>query len=326
MAKRQGRDFARGEVDRLMQWRSDRWLRDFDTGQACAPLALARAPEVRVQATRAEMDKPFITGLTFSPVDRPAQDSSHEVALSRSGVLRLVPFQHAGTLASCALHLFMVALAFALLTTQNDPGAGGHNIDAIEISLVTSDVLVSRETHAVLAAAAPALEQVAQDSAFENEATRAAEDPPPDKAASPENDAQQTHHEADESLVAALKLAAPTPPPASVASASATGHSSAPQQNGAAAASAGELTRFASDVRATLGRNKPRVQGMRGTLVMQFTIAPDGTVAQAQVATGSGQAKLDALIKAMIERIRFPAPPSRASEKQRTFIVPFRMR
>jgi TonB family protein len=59
---------------------------------------------------------------------------------------------------------------------------------------------------------------------------------------------------------------------------------------------------------------------------MQFTIAPDGTVAQAHVATGSGQAKLDDLIKAMIERIRFPAPPSRASEKQRTFIVPFRMR
>jgi protein TonB len=52
-----------------------------------------------------------------------------------------------------------------------------------------------------------------------------------------------------------------------------------------------------------------RAAGARGTVLVEFTIAPDGSVAQHRLLQSSGFAVLDGAVQALFSEIRFPKPP-----------------
>lgn len=227
---------------------------------------------------------------------------------------------------SVSVHCAFAALAVFAIQRASDPGSAGQVIEAIEISLVASEVIESRTAQSEQAAAAPM--QPTTEESQDSEKT-AAPAKPSETDGSPEDAmlaATPPPEQSDESLNAVADPPRSEPPPSQSPASAQSGVSARPPVQGAAAASAGEMNRFASQVRATLGRNKPRVQNLKGTLVIAFTIARDGAVAQARIDQSSGQDRLDQIVLNAVRKIVFPPPPPSASDRQRTFVVPFRIR
>lgn len=93
---------------------------------------------------------------------------------------------------------------------------------------------------------------------------------------------------------------------------------------GEASASQGSMARYARDVALVVGRSRPKGVGLKGKVTVEFTLSADsGTLLTANVVKSSGSAKLDALAVAVIEKARYPTPPTGMTTSQLTYRVPF---
>ncbi len=84
------------------------------------------------------------------------------------------------------------------------------------------------------------------------------------------------------------------------------------------------MNRYARDVALVIGRNSPRGVGLKGKVLIEFTLSPhDGTLQATAVAIPSGMAKLDQLALSAIAKGKYPPPPPGMSARDLTFRVPF---
>lgn len=99
-----------------------------------------------------------------------------------------------------------------------------------------------------------------------------------------------------------------------------------PTASSAVSASTNEwLPAYARLLRARIEQVKPKGVASPGVTVVTFTVASDGSLATAEISSGSGNARLD---RTALDAIRaaapFPFPPAGATATQRTFVVPYR--
>lgn len=90
----------------------------------------------------------------------------------------------------------------------------------------------------------------------------------------------------------------------------------------AAGASAGELARYALQVRKVLARHQPKHIALRGRVMIGFGIRSSGAVSYVEVVRSSGHAKLDQSAVAAIRSISFPPPPAGMTPKQLSYNIP----
>ena len=112
---------------------------------------------------------------------------------------------------------------------------------------------------------------------------------------------------------------------AEIVAGGATAQSSA--ENGVAegrtGASAGQLTKFAMEVRMALGRSRPKHDGLRGRALIIFALSDAGGIRFADIAKSSGSERLDRLALRAVETATLPKPPTGLTDAQRTYTVPF---
>jgi protein TonB len=220
--------------------------------------------------------------------------------------------QAAAVCVALALHAGVV-LALMTHPPQELEGAGGQHLEAIEVTIVQSAVFESRDTQQVEQAAAEKGEVTPE----EGEQTPTKTEEPPlqeEMQASIEPEPQPPPPEE------------PPKPPESQPGATAAGVDASTPASGAAAAGAGVISRYAGEVRRALARNKPDGRGRQGTATITFTIAPEGKVKAAEITQSSGNALLDKAALASVERTSFPRPPGGMTERELTYVVPFRFR
>ena len=92
---------------------------------------------------------------------------------------------------------------------------------------------------------------------------------------------------------------------------------------GSAGASPGQLARYAMAVRLALGKTRPKYQGDRGLVSIQFVVSQAGDVLFAEIAKTSGSGRLDEAALSAIRNTHLPQPPTGMTERQRTYVVPF---
>jgi periplasmic protein TonB len=214
--------------------------------------------------------------------------------------------------AAVALHIG-AALAFVLQPAVDEAsGAGGQYLEAIEISIVANAVLESRDTQPVEQAAAEKGEVVPEVG-----------EQAPEEQPEPKPDEMQAAIEPDEPQPKPPEEQ-PKPPQAQGGAISAGLEASTPVASGAAAASAGVMNRYAAEVRRALAKNKPDGRGRRGVAIVAFTITPVGKATAVRVTTSSEDEMLDKAALAAVEQTAFPAPPAIMSERDLTYVIPFR--
>ncbi len=231
------------------------------------------------------------------------------------------PAQLTGWVVALAAH---AALLYGLLhaPAHEMDGGGGRLADAISVTLVSSQASESRET-AVAQPDATAAEVARVDE------TDGAAPLPPAREATPGDDAEKREEKTE------APAAEPVPPVEAIAEApaeperrkqdasalsaggvSARGEADAPPQSARAGASAGIARDYSRQVSMVLSRTKPRTVYETGVVEVEFRIAPDGTLASVGVSRSSGNAKVDELAVAALQKARFPAPPPTMTTEQ----------
>ncbi|MEQ1615833.1 MAG: energy transducer TonB [Hyphomicrobiaceae bacterium] len=105
--------------------------------------------------------------------------------------------------------------------------------------------------------------------------------------------------------------------------ASSRAQSESVDQEGAAGASAGQLARYAVLVRIAVGKVRPRHSGGKGRVQVSFALTEDGGLRNVEISDSSGKAGLDQAALEAVRRAAFPRPPAGTTDKQRTYVVPF---
>ncbi len=122
----------------------------------------------------------------------------------------------------------------------------------------------------------------------------------------------------------------PTEPPTKPAAKSQkqVGVSGANARNGSSrrvSASLGDVRSYAAKVRAHVASRRPAGHGIRGTVIVSFSVTRTGGLGHARIATSSGSAALDqAAVSAVRNAGPFPPPPGGAGAL--SFSVPFHYR
>ncbi|QPH55594.1 TonB family protein [Pontivivens sp. MT2928] len=101
------------------------------------------------------------------------------------------------------------------------------------------------------------------------------------------------------------------------------GPSSAPSMSPADRSSL--VAEWGAQIVADLNRRSVRARGRRGTVLLDLTIARDGTVLAARVSQSSGNARLDEASLAVIQQGAVPPAPSSLQLAQQRFSVPLRI-
>lgn len=235
--------------------------------------------------------------------------------------------------AAFGLHAALIA---ASLVTAGAPeiGAGGHELDAIGVEIVSATVLMAREQGAGdRAAAAPEMSERI-GSADDDAVPSAAEHKPPpevrrERPPEPPEPAAELAETPDPARDAG-KIEPPHQDNATAATAdggaiaegtSAPKAASAPVRT---AAQAGAVGRFVSDLRLRLARSKPRGLRTSGVVVVTFALLPSGELDYAHVAKSSGKPQLDEAALAGVRRAApFPRPPASMQRSELVFSVPY---
>jgi TonB family protein len=211
-------------------------------------------------------------------------------------------------LAGAGVALAAHALALWLLLPRAAPelpsGAGGQYLEAIEVTLVASPVIESRNRKPEEKPSGARSEPAPND----GERSKAV-------AAAPPTD---TPKQAEEPLRKRESRANPANDGATARAVEDEGRASGP-----ASASPGAIQQYAAKVREALARNKPSGFGNRGTATIKFSVSPAGKAGSVEVANSSGIAALDQSAMDAVSRTLFPEPPAGMSEAQRTYAVPF---
>jgi len=203
--------------------------------------------------------------------------------------------------AALLMHALVLSLMLPHAAPELPSGSGGQYLEAIEVTIVRSAVIESREKK-------PDAEAAGANSDIQLKAGDASRARPPEEAV---EDAE------------ALLQQKQTRAPASTGGETARAAEDRGRAAGPAAASPGAIAQYAAKVREALARNKPNGHGRRGTATVQFSLSASGKVVAADVANSSGVAALD---RSAIEAVRatsFPTPPAGMSERQLRYVVPF---
>ena len=238
----------------------------------------------------------------------PAVFGAGEVpALSASVAIRLPASDRAERWVwAAALSLALTAHAAIFFALAHKPadfmaGGGGQLIDAISVTLVSSDVLELRElerTQPIPAAAAASVEST--DGAPESTAAAAAEQREEKKEA-PEELKEKPKEEPIREAEAIIEMPQETQrqkkqesaAPATGGDAARSDTASDAKTGAPAAASPGAVREYARYVAQALAKTKPKGTGGLGTVRVKFVIAGDGGLAEVEVAKSSGSPKLD---------------------------------
>lgn len=144
--------------------------------------------------------------------------------------------------------------------------------------------------------------------------------PPPIPAGEPVESQQRS---ADRQPTAASKTSSsPAVPPPSLASAAAP----EARSSRATTASQGAVRAFARRVAQALAKSPPTPQPSTGTVEIAFTVGLDGSLGELTVERSSGSPPVDQAAVAAVRGARLPQPPAGASEKQRSFVIPYHFR
>jgi periplasmic protein TonB len=205
-----------------------------------------------------------------------------------------------------ALAAHALALWFVLPSTAPElaRGGGGQHLEAIEVTLVRSPVIESRDKNPAEKPAGANSETAPKDGERSKSLT-----------ATPPEDVPRA---ADEPLLKRETRPAPSNNGATARAIEENGHASGP-----ASASPGAVQQYAARVREALARSKPDSFGNRGTAMIKFSISQEGKAGSIEVTISSGSAALDKSALEAVTRTSFPAPPAGMTETERTYVVPF---
>jgi TonB family protein len=234
------------------------------------------------------------------------------------------------------------AVLFALACRPAEPmaGAGGQQLEAISVTIVSSSVLEAREAVRPQPSAASAPEAVDEtDGATDREEAAAREQRNAEEEEKEQDERRKEEKPADEPVRAVAAIAA-VPEDAerrrrqASAAAGALGGVAArgDRPNPAAAsapavaASAGAARDYARFVARALAKTKPKGVGRLGTVLVKFTIASDGALSSAEITRSSGSRRLDESALEAVRRTRFPLPPGGMTMVQLTYEVPYHFR
>ena len=254
-------------------------------------LKLTRAP-APVKALRAG-DIPDPALLKFTRAEAwPQPQPENRIALFRSVAIALT------------VHALVLCLLLPSTAPELARGGGGQYLEAIEVTIVRSPVIESRDKNPTEKPAGANNETTPKDGARSKSATVT----PPEHAPNP----------ADESLLKRETRPAPSNNGATARAIEENGRSSGP-----ASAAPGAVQQYAAKVREALARNKPGGFGNHGTATVKFGISPEGKANSIQVTISSEIAALDKSALDAVARTSFPVPPAGMTEAERTYVVPF---
>jgi protein TonB len=97
-------------------------------------------------------------------------------------------------------------------------------------------------------------------------------------------------------------------------------------QQAASGTSAGEIEKYGREVSLALAKSVPKGKGLKGKVTLAFLLGADGKIARLEVVSPSGNASLDDAAQNALRKAVFPLPPQGMTEKQRTYVIPFRFR
>jgi periplasmic protein TonB len=206
-------------------------------------------------------------------------------------------------------------------------GAGGQELDVISFILADPGVLETRKVNlAMPAVPAPA------DAVEEKEGS--VEENEPKKEESKE--LQEPPEPKPEIRKPDAVLEEPKPKPAEkskqqeqsvTGGAAARGKAATERKARApAAASAGTNREYARLVSQALAKTKPKGIGGYGVTKVRFTIAPTGRLSSLQIASSSGDKKLDQKALEAVRLAVFAPPPPGMTVSQLTFEIPYQFR
>jgi TonB family protein len=240
---------------------------------------------------------------------------------------------------TAALSLALMAHAAILFALAHRPtdfmaGGGGQLIDAISVTMVSSDVLESRvleQTQPAPAAATASVEST--DGAPESNPAAAAEQRE-EKKERPEELKEKPKEEPIREAEAIIEVPQEaqkqkkqeSAAPAAGGDAARSDTASNTKASAPAAASPGAMREYARYVAQALAKTKPKGTGGLGTVLVKFVIAGDGGLAAVEVAKSSGSPKLDDVALGAVRRTKFLVPPAGMTTAHLTYEVPYHFR
>ena len=238
-----------------------------------------------------------------------------------------------------ALGLALIAHATVLYVLAREPdeamaGGGGQQIDAISVTIVSSNVLESREVDRAQPSAPAAADSVEATDGTPDSSPAIAAEQREEKTEKEEPREEKKREEEPVRTAEAIfevpkeahpqrKQEAAAPAGGGVARSDTPTHTNA---SGLAAASAGAVREYARYVSQALSKTRPKGAGGLGTVKIKFVIAADGSLASAEIAKSSGSTKLDTTALEAVRRAKFPAPPPGMTVTQLTYDVPYYFR
>jgi protein TonB len=267
----------------------------------------------------------------------PAQEAQALVAPVQADIASV----SAGKLVrAVALGLALMAHAAVLYVLAREPdeamaGGGGRQIDAISVTIVSSNVLESREVDRAQPSAPAAADTVeATDGTPDSAPATAAEQREEKKEKEEPREEKKREEEPVRTTEAIFEVPKEAQPQrkqeaAAPAAGGAAARSDTPapaNASGLAAASAGAVREYARYVSQALSKTRPKGAGGLGTVRIKFVIATDGSLASAEIAKSSGSTKLDTTALEAVRHARFPAPPPGTTVAQLTYEVPYYFR
>jgi TonB family protein len=218
------------------------------------------------------------------------------------------------------------------------PGGQGVQLEGIEVSIVSAAVLESLRASSEVGGGStgPLAEMAGQASERDAVAPQTPAVPPPELPVI----TILTARDADAPLIAPAdpeKPAEPKPRATEVAALAVVQPETAASQAGGAVVEAavpsvaqaaarqaapGAVMRYAADVRQALNKSRRQSGWPVGKLRLTFQVLDDGHVANASIAEGSGNIRLDKLALTWIETAKLPVPPVGLVLAQRTYDLP----
>jgi periplasmic protein TonB len=240
---------------------------------------------------------------------------------------------------AAALSLALIAHATVFYALAREPtdfmaGGGGQQIDAISVTIISSNVLESRELEQTQPAPAAAAASVdSTDGAPESTAAAAAEqreekkEPPEELKEKPkEEPVREAEAIIEVPREAEQQKKQESAAPAAGGDAARSDTASDAKASAPAAASPGAVREYSRYVAQALSKTKPKGTGGLGTVRVKFVIAGDGGLAAVEVAKSSGSPKLDDIALGAVQRTKFLTPPAGMTTVQLTYEVPYHFR
>jgi periplasmic protein TonB len=226
-------------------------------------------------------------------------------------------------------------LLYGLLREPADELAGGGGrLEAINVTIVNSTALESRDVDPV-APPAPAAAEVVEVKDGAAEAAPAMLQPK--QAERQEKQAEQARavdQLAPIAAIAEVSREAEKDPqkeeasnPSTIGGLAARGDAVSPARHSApAAASPGAVREYARYVAQALAKARPKGVGGYGTVKVKLAISPGGSLATAEITRSSGNKRLDDTALTAVQRALLPVPPPGMTEAQLTYEVPYHFR